>query len=299
MSLLHWILTWLRRLLKYLRQRRGPRQPRRPRGWRRELPASPVRARAKPAWIRQEVIALAVQAPELGCRTLQHIFNRRHEEKDSIGHDFVWRVMRDHRAEIRLQRRQLKRRTYRPGKPNVVWGMDGTGKTDQAGHMHFLLGIVDHGTRRCLGLKALPDKATITILRHLLDAIERHGKPRRLRTDNEAIFNSPLFEFVLHKLGIEHQTIERHYPWQNGRIERFFGTLKQKLDRWVVPDRAGLDALLAQFVAWYNHVRPHQHLQGMTPMEAWSGSGLRARPVVRRVWFEAWDGLLQGEYLQR
>ena len=77
--------------------------------------------------------------------------------------------MRDHRAEIRLQRRQLRRRTYRPGKPNVVWGMDGTGKTDQAGRTHFLLGIVDHGTRRCLRLKALPDKATITILRHLLE----------------------------------------------------------------------------------------------------------------------------------
>lgn len=108
-----------------------------------------------------------------------------------------------------------------------------------------------------------------------------------------------MFEFVLHKLGIEHQTIERHCPWQNGRIERFFGTLKQKLDCWVVPDHAGLAASLIQFVAWYNHVRPHQHPQGMTPMEAWSGSGLRARPVVRRVWFEAWDGLLQGEYLQR
>jgi hypothetical protein len=35
-------------------------------------------------------------------------------------------------------------------------------------------------------------------------------------------------------------------------------------------------------------------------MEAWRGLDARRRPiVVRRVWFEAWDGLLQGEYVQR
>jgi hypothetical protein len=34
-------------------------------------------------------------------------------------------------------------------------------------------------------------------------------------------------------------------------------------------------------------------------MEAWRDLDARRRPIVRRVWFEAWDGLLQGEYLQR
>ncbi|MHB1059196.1 MAG: hypothetical protein ACYC0F_15060, partial [Rhodanobacter sp.] len=183
---LRWILTWLHRLLKRLRRRRRQGQPlHHHHGWRKEPPASPVRTRAKPAWIRQEIIMLAARAPELGCRTLRHIFNRRHEGKHTVGHDFVWRVQRDHQVEIRLQRRQLKQRTYRPGKPNRVWGIDGTGKTDEAGQTHFLFGIVDHGTRRCLDLKALPDKATITLLRHLLDAIEQHGKPKRIRTDNE------------------------------------------------------------------------------------------------------------------
>lgn len=71
------------------------------------------------------------------------------------------------------------------------------------------------------------------------------------------------------------------------------------LDRWAVPDRPGLNVALAQFAVWYNHVRPHQRLQGMTPVEALRGLDTRRSPIVRRVWFEAWDGLLQGEYLQR
>jgi hypothetical protein len=45
-------------------------------------------------------------------------------------------------------------------------------------------------------------------------------------------------------------------------------------------------------------VRPHQHLQGRTPAEVWGGIDIYRRRVRRRLWFEAWDGLLQGEYLQ-
>ncbi|WP_279237498.1 integrase core domain-containing protein [Dyella sedimenti] len=87
-------------------------------------------------------------------------------------------------------------------------------------------------------------------------------------------------------------------PWQNGRIERFFGMLKGKLDRWAVADADTLQTSLVVFRAWYNHVRPHQHLGDLTPGEAWAGVDIR-RPPRRRLWFEGWHGLLQGEYLQR
>jgi transposase InsO family protein len=40
--------------------------------------------------------------------------------------------------------------------------------------------------------------------------------------------------------GVRHQRTEPGCPWQNGRIERLFGTLKQKLDQWEV---AGFEAL--------------------------------------------------------
>ena len=130
--------------------------------------------------------------------------------------------------------------------------------------------------------------------------LQRYSKPggRRVRTDNEAVFQSRLFKTALRLLGIRHQTTELHCPWQNGRIERFFGTLKQQLDRWAVADRGSLNASLMAFRFWYNHVRPHQHLQGRTPAEVWEGVDPR-RPPYKRLWFEAWDGLLQGEYLQR
>ncbi|MDA8456865.1 hypothetical protein M4R22_19065 [Acidovorax sp. GBBC 3334] len=55
--------------------------------------------------------------------------------------------------------------------------------------MH-ILGILDHGSRLCIRLQALPGKCTWTLLGHLLIAIGQHGKPRAIRTDNEAMFTS-------------------------------------------------------------------------------------------------------------
>lgn len=37
------------------------------------------------------------------------------------------------------------------------------------------------------------------------------------------------------------------------------------------PDHVGLNASPAAFRLWYDHVRPHQHLQGLTPAEVWDG----------------------------
>lgn len=105
--------------------------------------------------------------------------------------------------------------------------MDLTGKTDTQNKLHNILGIIDHGSRDCLCLKGLKSKASITLLRYLLDTIEHYGKPKIIRTDNEAVFTSRLFRFGLSWLNIKHQKVDKGCPWQNGRVERFFGTLKK------------------------------------------------------------------------
>lgn len=86
-------------------------------------------------------------------------------------------------------------------------------------------------------------------------------------------------------------------PWQNGRIERLFGTLKQKLDQWNVPGIEQLNRDLDLFCHWYNGIRPHQNLDGRTPAEVWRGVDSYAKPPVREHWFEAWGGLLAGYVL--
>jgi transposase InsO family protein len=133
----------------------------------------------------------------------------------------------------------------------------------------------------------------------LIQANRRYGKPRIARTDNESIFTSKAFRLALFLLAICHQRIDLHCPWQNGRVERFFGTLKGKLDQLAVESLTGLNAALGEFRLFYNHVRPHQNLDGKTPAEAWIGIDPFTVKVTREYWFEAWDGLLCGYYLRR
>ena len=120
-----------------------------------------------------------------------------------------------------------------------------------------------------------------------------------MRTDNEAVFTSRTFRLVLFILGIHHQRTDPGCPWQNGRIERFFGTLKEKLDQLAVDSREALNLALGEFRFFYHHVRVHQNLNGRTPAEAWAGIDPFADGFRNEYWFEAWDGLLNGYYLRR
>jgi putative transposase len=149
----------------------------------------------------------------------------------------------------------------------------------------------DHGTRACLRLSALPSKSSLTLLHELIAAFRRFGCPRTLRVDNEACLASRSVRAALGLLGIRLQRTDPHSPWQNGRIERFFGTLKARLDRIFIADAPDLRCKLVEFRAWYNHARPHQHLEGRTPAEAWDG---RRKSTRSPRFMQGWDGRLVG-----
>jgi transposase InsO family protein len=254
----------------------------------------------KPPWVREELLRMKAQMPEASCRFLATTFNRRFSvsRQMSVGKTYVAEMLKQHAYEVQVLRTDLKRRPPRPVPMHCVWGLDLTGKTDQQGNTHTLLGIVEHASRANLALSAMKDKTVLTLLEQLIGVIRRYGKPRIIRTDNEPLFQAKRFQVVVWLLNIKHQTTELGCPWMNGRIERFFGTLKAKLDCWEVDSREQLESALGLFRVWYNHMRPHQNLNGRTPAEIWAGIDCYANPPRQSVPFEAWDGLLAGYYLR-
>lgn len=270
-------------------------------GWRKPLIDNKIHSLPpKPAWVRKEIIHLKALMPDAGCRKISDTFNRifAHSRGMTVSKTFANEVMRRNNYEIQVLRREIKNRTPRPVPANLIWGMDLTGKTDGQGNLHNMIGIIEHQSRACLGLAALRDKTAITILRFLLDVVEVYGKPRFLRTDNEPVFTSWLFRTGLWLIGIRHQLIDKCCPWQNGRIERFWRTLKERLDQWQVNGIEQLNGALSQFLFWYNHVRPHQNLGGRTPAEVWNNKDVYTQKPREEYWFEAWEGLLTGVYLK-
>lgn len=259
------------------------------------------RTRAKPEWVKHEVLRLKALMPHDGCRKIADIFNRRFEEarKMTVGKTYVSNTIRKHYHEILLLRRQIKNAKPKQVPHNLIWALDLTGKTTLDGQTCLVLGIIEHASRAALTLEALHNKSSWTLVGKLVDSIKRYGKPRMVRTDNEAVFTSRVFRLALFLLGIRHQTTDLHCPWQNGRVERFFGTLKEMLDQLAVTSFDALNTALGEFRFFYNHVRPHQNLGGATPAEAWAGVNPHTARFKQEYWFEAWDGLLAGYFLRR
>ena len=103
-----------------------------------------------------------------------------------------------------------------------------------------------------------------------MQAVKRYGRPQFSRTDNEAVLVSRLFRLGLWLLGLRQQWIAPDCPWQNGRVERFIGTVKRELAAESIADERELTRTLREIRTWYNHERPHDHLQGRTPAEVWA-----------------------------
>lgn len=289
------------------------------RGWRRKgvdvdqiSPTNHARNTAKPAWVVAEIIRLKALMPSAGCRKLAHSFNRLHVDSGmSVGKSFVADCVRRKHYEIVQARRELKHRLPAKLARNKVWAIDLTGKGDggedgggvgrgsSGGRVHTILCVLDHGSRAVLVLQRLTNKRALTLLGHLLIAIGEYGKPSAIRMDNEAVFRGGVFKVALKLLGIRRQFTQPGCPWQNGRIERFFGTLKASLDQITVFRAEALDGLLRDFRFYYNHTRPHQHLNGATPAEAWAGVDWLKRPAKNAEFVSLWDGMLTDYYLRR
>jgi transposase InsO family protein len=61
--------------------------------------------------------------------------------------------------------------------------------------------------------------------------------------------------------------IKAHYPWQNGKVERFNRTLQTEwAQRQPSTSNAQREAALDPWLTIYNHVRRHHALGGQPPI---------------------------------
>ena len=266
--------------------------------------SSPRNAR-KPDWIRHELIRLAALMNSQSRRAVGRTFNRLYAQRFgvSVGSSFTCDLLKSHAVQVLRLRRELRSRSPRIVPINHTWALDMTFVTDDAKVTRASLGIIDHGSRALLCLRTLTKRNSWTLLGYLCMAIGRYGKPHKLRTDNEAVFNSFVFKSFLRLAGIQKQTTNVHSPWQNGRMERAFGSLKPVLAQLRIVGQAQLQSALDEFKVFYNHCRPHLNLHNQTPAQVWQ---LQANKGERRkrkqtsdnepVLVQAFDGLLHGVY---
>jgi putative transposase len=253
--------------------------------------------RRKPDWVRLAVLALALELPRAGYRTLAYCFNLRHASQIgshgravSVSKSFVCGLLRRQRYAAVQESRSRFAAKREP--IQTTWGMDLTGLPLINGSSVQVFGVIDHGSRAILSLSPVVKRSSLVLLGKLLIAMGSYGLPRSVCTDNEAVFKSWIFKIILKSLGVRQQFTELASPWQNGRIERFWRTLKFELQtnatlsmhngqaiqtRMKFASVAAMGCLLEAFKDGYNRDRPHQSLKGATPASVWNGQVEKAR----------------------
>jgi putative transposase len=264
----------------------------------------PARPHSKPPWIQHEVLRLKALMPQgTGVRKIAATFNRMHAhhieaaKRQCISKTYVAELIKNNMLEIHRIRHQVRTRAPGASPSNRVWGVDLTGKCSTSGQPHFILGIIDHGGRKLLQL-LVTSKHALSLTRHTAQAAQCYGRPKFVRTDNESCFTSQAYTAPLKLQGIRMQRSDMHCPWQNGRVERLFGTLKQHLNRINFETAEQLQTILDEFLLWYNTIRPHQHLLGRTPDEVWYGIDYTTTSPRDVQWWTGWHGMLSGARLR-
>lgn len=90
---------------------------------------------------------------------------------------------------------------------------------------------------------------------------------RRILTDNGSAFRSKIFAKACRRLGLKHSFTRPYRPQTNGKAERF---IQSALREWAygIPyhHSSQRTAMLERWIHHYNWHRPHQGIQGVTPI---------------------------------
>ena len=149
--------------------------------------------------------------------------------------------------------------------PNQVWAVDITYIPMGRSHM-YLTAIIDWHSRRIMGWALSDTLGTAPVLEAVRSAIEKHGGPGILNSDQGCQFTSSEYRDYLKSQGIR-QSMDGKGRWvDNVVIERWFRSLKTEyiyIDEFPTPK--ALRSGIRQYIDGYNSERPHQSHGYKTP----------------------------------
>jgi transposase InsO family protein len=193
-----------------------------------------------------------------------------------VGHGTVQRALeRTGRSRLPTVPRRPVRR-YEKTRPGELLHLDYKYLPTLGAQREFEYAAVDDFSREAVTWIA-GGRNTVTataFLEHVLAQLPY--RVDAVMTDNDLLFTMRFafhrtrltrFQQALRSAGIEHRLIKPRSPASNGKVERFIKTIDDECYRVVQPrsSRARVGALRL-FMEYYNHARPHQSLDGATPV---------------------------------
>ena len=155
-----------------------------------------------------------------------------------------------------------------PGTPNTCWSMDFMSDTLQHGHRYRTFNVIDDYNRQILGIDINSGIQASRVTRYLDEIAAWRGYPDQVRVDNGPEFTSSEFVQWAESHGIYVDYIKPGSPYQNGYIERLNRTYREDvLDLYLFSNLDEVRQETDRWIELYNHERPHDGLNDLTPIE--------------------------------
>lgn len=154
-------------------------------------------------------------------------------------------------------------------------------QNESSNKRYYLVAVMDDATR-LVWADVVPNIKAIKVMFSTMGILTmlktQYGiEFKEMLTDNGSEFGSGKdvknkdehpFELLLQELNIKHRYTKPYRPQTNGKIERFWRTLEEDMiketDYETLED---FEKELAQYIYYYNELRPHTSLNGKTPKE--------------------------------
>jgi transposase InsO family protein len=243
-----------------------------------DRPSSPSRVWNRiPQAVRNQIVALALEEPELSPRELAVRFTD--SEKYFVSEASVYRLLKSHDLITSPAYIVIKAADEFKGKttaPNQMWQTDFTYLKVIGWGWFYLSTILDDYSRYVVGWKLcgtmraedVTDTLDIALAASGCESAKVLHKPRLLSDNGSSYIAEDLAKYLEDK-GMKHARGAPMHPQTQGKIERWHQTLKNRilLANYVLEGE--LEAALAAFIDHYNNHRYHESIGSLTPADVY------------------------------
>jgi transposase InsO family protein len=186
----------------------------------------------------------------------------------------VYRVLKAAGVLDRWNRKLSRKGTgfQQPLRPHEHWHID-ISYVNVAGTFYYLCAILDGASRYLVHWELRERMTTADVTTVVQRAREQYPDVTpRIISDNGPQFVARDFKEFIRLAGMTHVRTSPYYPQSNGKLERWYHTLKVTTIRPQTPDSPEeARQLVGTFVDYYNHQRLHSAIGFITPADMLAG----------------------------
>jgi transposase InsO family protein len=192
----------------------------------------------------------------------------------------IYKFFHEHGLVYKNRNRRQGYIKFERSKPNDLWQIDIAG-VQTVGHLEklYLIAILDDYSRFIVAAEYFKDQKGINVIKVIRNAVLAYGRPNQIVADNGTQFRNLIGELgtkytrLLEILNIKPIFAKPNHPQTKGKLERWFGTVKQMFlgeARFIIKQHTNytltdFNQLFKDWVDWYNTKKPHRSLPGNSP----------------------------------